>query len=95
MLFPEGVGVYCENQSEYTDALCGQKQSYYIKGSGTYSNHWTLTGYFWVLHPVACIVKVIRSAVPRNNLLRCLFIYIWYRYMFRPMLDIFKRNIQL
>jgi hypothetical protein len=41
--------------------------------------------YFWVLLPVACIIKVIRSAVPGNNLLRCLFIYICYRYMFRPL----------
>jgi hypothetical protein len=25
--------------------------------------------YFWVLHPVACIIKVIRSAAPRNKFL--------------------------
>jgi hypothetical protein len=31
--------------------------------------------YFWVLHPVACIIKAIRSTVPSNNFLRCLFMY--------------------
>jgi hypothetical protein len=40
-------------------------------------------------------VKVIGSAVPCNNPLKCLFIYICYRYMFRPLLAIFRRNIQL
>jgi hypothetical protein len=40
--------------------------------------------YFWVLHPVACIVKVIRSAAPPSNFLRYLFIYIGYYYMFGP-----------
>jgi hypothetical protein len=38
--------------------------------------HNTVDFYFWVLHPVACIIKVnIRSAVPRNNFSK-MFIFI-------------------
>jgi hypothetical protein len=39
--------------------------------------------------------KVTRSAVPHNNFSRCLFVYTHYRYMFRPLLAIFRQNIQL
>jgi hypothetical protein len=33
MLFRETVGVYCENRTEHTNTLCGQK------ACGTYINH--------------------------------------------------------
>jgi hypothetical protein len=51
-----------------------------------------LNFYFWVLHPVACIIKVIGSADHRNNFLK---MFICCRYMFRPLLAIFRRNTHL
>jgi hypothetical protein len=38
MLFGETVAVYCENHTEHTDTLCGQKAECVIAG-GTYTNH--------------------------------------------------------
>jgi hypothetical protein len=35
-------------------------------------------------------IKDTRSSAPRSNFSRCLFSYNWYRYMFRPLLAIFK-----
>jgi hypothetical protein len=43
MLFRETVAVYCENQTEHTNTLCGQNAEFwYVKAGGTYSNHWAL-----------------------------------------------------
>jgi hypothetical protein len=43
MLFREMKAVYCENQTEHTDTICGQNaEFYYVKACGTYSNHWNL-----------------------------------------------------
>jgi hypothetical protein len=45
MLFRETVAVYCENSTEHTDTLFWQNaEFYYVKASGTYSNHWALKG---------------------------------------------------
>jgi hypothetical protein len=57
MLFGETVAVYCENNTEHTDTLCGQNHTehtdilcgqnvefLYVKVDGTYSNHWALKG---------------------------------------------------
>jgi hypothetical protein len=45
MLFKESVAVYCENRTEHTDTICGQNAEFwYVKGGGTYSNHWALKG---------------------------------------------------
>jgi hypothetical protein len=39
MRFRETVAVYCENHTEHTNTLCGQKAEFeYIKAGGTYSN---------------------------------------------------------
>jgi hypothetical protein len=36
MLFGETVAVYCENHTEHTDTLCGQKAEFwYVKAGGT------------------------------------------------------------
>jgi hypothetical protein len=41
-------------------------------------------------------IKVIRRAVPRNNFSKCLFYILYFcRYMFRPLLAIFRWNAQL
>jgi hypothetical protein len=41
MLFGETVAVYCENQTENTNTLCGQNAEFQcVKAGGTYSNHW-------------------------------------------------------
>jgi hypothetical protein len=40
MLFRERVDVYCENHTEHTNTLCGQKVDFKcVKAGGTYSNH--------------------------------------------------------
>jgi hypothetical protein len=40
MLFRETAAVYCENDTEHTEALCGQNAEFwYVKAGGTYSNH--------------------------------------------------------
>jgi hypothetical protein len=45
MLLGETVAVNCENNTEHTDALCGQNAKFwYVKSGGTYSNHWALRG---------------------------------------------------
>jgi hypothetical protein len=43
----------------------------------------------------AYFIKVIGKTVPRNNFLRCLFIFLFRRYMFLPSLAILRRNTQL
>jgi hypothetical protein len=41
MLFRETVAVYCENNTEHTNAPCGQSADFlYVKVDGTYSNHY-------------------------------------------------------
>jgi hypothetical protein len=43
MLLRETYTVNCENYTEHTDTLCGQKaEFYYVKAGGKYSNHWAL-----------------------------------------------------
>jgi hypothetical protein len=38
MLFGERVAVYCENNTEHIDTLCGQNAEFwYVKVGGTYS----------------------------------------------------------
>jgi hypothetical protein len=47
MLFGETVAVYCENQMEHTDTLCGQNAEFwysYVKAGGAYNDHWPLKG---------------------------------------------------
>jgi hypothetical protein len=45
MLLGETVAVYCENDTEHVNTLCGQNAEFwYVKAGGTYSNHWALEG---------------------------------------------------
>jgi hypothetical protein len=45
MLFRETVAVYCENQMEHTNTLCGHNSEFwYVKVRGTDSDHWALKG---------------------------------------------------
>jgi hypothetical protein len=54
MLFGETVAVYCENQTEHTDTLCGQNVGFWcVKAGGTYSNHWALN-----------VLKALFEAIP-------------------------------
>jgi hypothetical protein len=45
MLFRKTGAVYCENHKKHPHTLCGQNaEFYYVKISGTYSNHRDLKG---------------------------------------------------
>jgi hypothetical protein len=45
MLFRETVTVYCDNNTEHANTLCGQNsESQYVKDGGTYSNRLALKG---------------------------------------------------
>lgn len=50
MLFME-IYFYCEIYMKYTNAFCGQKaEFYYVKVSGTSSNHWAVRNYGTMRH---------------------------------------------
>jgi hypothetical protein len=45
MLFRETAIVYCENQTEHTDTLCGQNAEFwYVEVRGIHDNHCVLNG---------------------------------------------------
>jgi hypothetical protein len=49
MLFRETVAVYCENHTEHTNTFCGDNaEFYFVKASGTYSNHLNLKGQMYL-----------------------------------------------
>jgi hypothetical protein len=66
MLFRETVAVYCENHTEHTNTLCGQKAELYVKASGTYNNH--------VLMQSWRMLRVISSHRNLWNLLRIIYV---------------------
>jgi hypothetical protein len=45
MLFMETVALYCENYTEHTNILCGQKAEWCnVKNGGKYSYHYGMKG---------------------------------------------------
>jgi hypothetical protein len=45
MLFGETAVVYCENQTDHRDTVCGQKAEFlHLNVGGAYSDRWTLKG---------------------------------------------------
>jgi hypothetical protein len=58
MLFRETVAVYCENNTEHTDTLCGRNAEFFnVKSCGMHSYHWYSCFQLWAMAEHASVKR--------------------------------------